>query len=297
MLITKEVTVKWRGNTRGWFESKGYVFTKTGDEFIVNVYDLTPQSHVEILASCDVCGKEKVYRLQDYKRMVAGRGSYMCMSCAGHIKMEYKIIKWTTVTSAFDNKGYELVSSQDEYKSNKSYMRFVCSKHRDLGIQKVKYNCLDQSKDNCYSCMCEAKRAEKSHHWQGGKTTLTTYLRDMINPWKLDSMKNCGFLCVLSGEKRNWKIHHLHSFSKIVDETFNELKLDIKPNIGDYTDEEIESISQKILQIHYRYPLGLCIREDLHKLFHSLYGNRSNTPKDFEEFKLRYQAGEFNVVH
>lgn len=63
MLITKEVLIKWNGRNKQNFINKGYIFTKIGDEFIVNVNDLTKGSKAKVKVKCDYCGAviEKSY--------------------------------------------------------------------------------------------------------------------------------------------------------------------------------------------------------------------------------------------
>ena len=45
-----------------------------------------------------------------------------------------------------------------------------------------------------------------------------------------------------------------------------------------------------------KYPLGQCVRKDLHKLFHSLYGQYYNTVDQWEQFKEDYRNGVYNDI-
>lgn len=37
-----------------------------------------------------------------------------------------------------------------------------------------------------------------------------------------------------------------------------------------------------------KYPLGVCIRKDIHDLFHQLYGSGGNTEEQWESFIAKY---------
>jgi len=106
-------------------------------------------------------------------------------------------------------------------------------------------------------------------------------------------MFNCNYKCVITGKKFN-AIHHLYSFNKILKETLEELVLPIHKEINDYTSKEMNLIKDIIIKKHNEYPLGVCLCKEIHNLYHKIYGKVDNTPEQFEEFKIRYNNGEFN---
>jgi len=63
MLISDWVKIKWNKRHKKHFISKGYYFTKIGDEFLVKAEDLTKGSHVHILILCDYCLEEGIHTI------------------------------------------------------------------------------------------------------------------------------------------------------------------------------------------------------------------------------------------
>ena len=59
-------TIRWHNLNKVWYESKGYVFTKWGDKFIIPLEDLTLGSGKIIQVICDYCGKEHPKAYGDY---------------------------------------------------------------------------------------------------------------------------------------------------------------------------------------------------------------------------------------
>jgi hypothetical protein len=115
---------------------------------------------------------------------------------------------------------------------------------------------------------------------------LHRHLRRNIKEWKIASMINCDYKCVITGERMDI-IHHLYSFNNIVEDTLYNLNLSYKQYLYDYTDEEIKLIEEECLRLHMK-SLGVCLTNEIHKLFHSIYGFGNNTPEQFEEFKINY---------
>ena len=106
-------------------------------------------------------------------------------------------------------------------------------------------------------------------------------------------MKYCNYKSVISEKPFN-HIHHVNkNFSEILELTFKISNIEIKETIEKYTLEELEKLEKICLMLHYLFGPGVCLTEEEHKLFHKLYGKHDNTKEQFEEFKHRFQNGEF----
>jgi len=181
-----------------------------------------------------------------------------------------------------------------EYTSCAIPLKYICPRHPDA-IQHKSLNCLlfdEYERGNgCNLCYGEARRGSGSHLWKGGISKLHIYLRDFLKDWKINSMKMCNYKCVITGDAFDI-IHHLYSYNKILKETLDEVNIPIYSTIAEYTTEELDLLKTAIYNKHCEYPLGVCLTEELHKLFHNIYGKGDNTPEQFEEFKIRYNNGE-----
>lgn len=107
-----------------------------------------------------------------------------------------------------------------------------------------------------------------------------------------ESMKNCNYKCVLTGSK-DFVIHHKYGFANIVNETIEEYNIEIK-DYKNYTQEELEDILEKFQIVHSRYPLGVCIRKDIHLLYHSIYSKCVNTEDQWNQFVSDFENGMYN---
>lgn len=81
MLITKTIMMKWNGRTKQYYESKGYLFTKIGDEFEIKVEDLTNGSSIKVEVQCDDCNKKYFTIWGDYKKSVNADNEIYCLKC------------------------------------------------------------------------------------------------------------------------------------------------------------------------------------------------------------------------
>jgi len=149
-LITKIVIQKWNGNTKKWYENKGYIFTKTSDEFEAKVEDLSDSSNILVDIKCDNPDCENPYlkpmRWNDYIKHVHKDGIYYCGKCAIKLNRTKIILnngrksfyKWCIENSrqdVLDRWDYELNEKKpDEITTtslgiNKKGYWFKCLKH------------------------------------------------------------------------------------------------------------------------------------------------------------------------
>lgn len=125
---------------------------------------------------------------------------------------------------------------------------------------------------------------------------VAKFLRGHIQDWKNKSMKQCNYQCILTGSK-DYEVHHLYSFNMILKETFEELdkmKILKSNNIDDYSKKELDLILEIFLTKHNQYPLGVCVRKDIHNLFHKIYGSGGNTDIQWSNFVKSYNEHKYD---
>lgn len=198
----------------------------------------------------------------------------MCPQCVGSMKLIGIKEKLKTI-----NENIEILS--DVYIDNTTKLGLRCKVDGHLWQGLWRY--LLQG-HGCTECMSRNMSGKNSRNWKGGISNLAEHLRCHILLWKKDSMKNCNYKCTITGEKFD-VIHHLYNFSDILQETMDTLCLPIYQEINKYTDIELKLIDAKCLELHYKYGLGVCLTNEEHNLFHSIYSKHNNTPQQYDEFR------------
>lgn len=178
------------------------------------------------------------------------------------------------------------------------YIEFICLKHKYYGVQSVKWKSINRKDSKCFCAICckEPISGENHPNWQGGISNINEYLRHKIQPWKNDSFKAYNYMCDITGIKRDLVIHHKYSFSKIVKETLEELDIDLKQTVSEYTNEELMLIENKCLELHYNYGLGICLTIPIHDLFHQTFSFFDFTPEDYDKFKENFINGKYKEL-
>ena len=118
-------------------------------------------------------------------------------------------------------------------------------------------------------------------------TNISQYLRRNNSKWRADSERDCNYKCVITGDQYD-DVHHLHSMNLIIAETMESLgyEHDVDPSSISY--DALREILAIFIQTQSKYPLGVCLRKDIHIQFHKEYGLGNNTIDQFQQFLQKH---------
>lgn len=219
-----------------------------------------------------------------------------CNYCAGHVINTYEKVK-----SDFINRNYILKST--EYINNKTKLNYQCPHHPDKDLW-IRYNDLQQGY-GCPYCGLETISGIKSVHWKGGAESLLSRLRGKTEcktnngrVWSKSIKERDNFTCQISGIKgEKLEAHHVYNFTAMVYKVLDDLGFGdrLYKNRSSFTEEEYNIIVERVIHENNNID-GITLNKKVHTLFHRINGTKYNTPEQIEEFKKRYQSGEFEEV-
>jgi len=222
------------------------------------------------------------------------RKRYGCKYCTYEKKSKSQRLPFDRVKETFEDRGFT-IDEDEVYQNNTKPLKCFCHKHPDKPLF-ISYGNMSQGYHSCKYCWDERRRGETSPLWKNGITNISNYLRECITDWKINSIKNCDFKCVVTGGKFD-VIHHLTPHSIIVREAHKNLGIEIRPIIGAYSNRELKSLIKETEVLHNKYGYGVCLKSSIHTLFHRTYGYKDNTPDQFYEFKEKYINGDYEEEH
>jgi hypothetical protein len=244
-----------------------------GDPFVIKIKDLAKHSKAKIQYKCDTCGVIISTLYATYAKMKTG----LCNTCSSSEAGGKNKLSFSTVIDMFNTKGYKLISTSEDYKHFFSKLKYICPKHQNV-IQKISYGSLFQG-CGCRLCANELIRnnslGSKSHTWRGGITELSDYLRSQLSFWIREQLKRTNYTCEITGKHGTLNVHHMYSFSNILQDTMEELQLDIRPKIGDYSEDELQLITVNFLKNNDLLADPIVMLETIHKEFHKFCGGFS----------------------
>lgn len=284
MLLSNTAKVKWNSRIKKYYVEKGYIYTKIGDEFEVDVHDLTDGSNVEVDVKCDYCGK--TYKKHWYNYLIENKQSTIhkdcCMDCRKHkteescqkkynvsnvLKIDSikeKVKKTNLEKYGCDNPfGNEDIKQKIRETNLEKYGTSSPTQNKEI-IEKIKKTCQEKYGVDFFVETLVQIGAE-SPRWKGGvehsRVERATY---EYNQWRRAVYQRDNYTCQCCGTrscKGNGSVklnaHHI---------------LNWRDNIAE----------------RYDVNNGITLCEKCHNSFHSEYGKRDNAKEQLETFLNHY---------
>lgn len=247
-----------------------------GKEFYVRKYDYEDSKNKifycskqcrwednHILIQCNICGKY----LDKLITYVISKENITCSQECRDIYYKERFAKENNPNYGKKNKFKG--ENNPNYKGGKIKIKCdYCGEEFEEKPSKIK---LSEHHFCCKECYYKWKsentRGENNSNWRP-ELTQDERERNRIgkNEWRREVFERDNYTCQLSGQRGGQlNAHHLNAYNSDKDN---------RNNVDN----------------------GITLTEELHKLFHKLYGKGDNTIEQFEEFKIRYNNGEFKEV-
>ena len=125
-----------------------------GDEIDIKVTDLISGSHIKVNVKCDYCGKVIQVAYRDYIKYKFDK--YSCQKCRQQKTSEYNLKTrqrnlYNRAINFCKEKGYELITNQDEIFNSDTRVLYKCPKH---GVHETKIYTLI-TEHECINCAIE----------------------------------------------------------------------------------------------------------------------------------------------
>lgn len=270
---------------------------------VKEIHEAEMREHFEVIK--EFCKNKGLILLTKYYEYNGSKSKCIKYLCPKHLNKEIIIVSWSDLKYG---SGCKYCGLESSIESRRHDYEFIKKEFHSCGYellediyinrnQKMKFKCPDHPNEETYISYDHLKRGQgcKFCYLESFNrlSSISDYLRGKISQWKIDSAKKSNYKCFITGENFD-VIHHIYSFNKIVEATFEETKISIRSTVSEYTEKELKTIEVKCIEIHYRYPLGVCLTDYIHRLFHAEYGYGNNTPDQFEEFRQNYLATKLN---
>lgn len=248
------------------------------------------QGKPQWLCKCE-CGNEVIVRGYILKR--GDTTSCGCLQKEKRREMNKKMWEDEDFRQTQSNRAKEQWKDDNyrQMQSDKMKEMWQNEEFKQMKSYKMKEQWQDEEFRRMQSDKGKLMSGENHPSWKGGITPISDYLRHLliVKQWIDNCKKQVNYTCELTGKVGGeLNTHHLKAFSIIVLEAHELNNIEIHKTIGEYTQEELYKLEEYIASWHKDNSNAVVLSEEVHILFHSLYGSGNNTPEQFEEFKQRY---------
>lgn len=217
----------------------------------------------------------------------------------------YPALPLTDVLQFFPGRSRDALIAHGTKFGIKAWMPYTTYSDNDLQFIREHYLTMSDAEmgeilNHSRASIKNRRNALGCHRIDGGASNyddVSLYVRRHNQDWKVASMRQCDFKCIVSGERFS-AIHHLQSQNTILQDTLTSLGLNKYTfNINQLTPDEKQEFLNAFYAEQAKYPLGVCLRQDIHQRFHTMYGFGDNTPEQFLEFlSVEYPNRQIEIV-
>ena len=215
--------------------------------------------------------------------------TYKCKYCANSNMGSNRVAR-DYVLETFQKHNIEILFNKEDITGVKQKLPYICLYHEEKGI--LYRSCDEMAKASlpCSYCADEARSGENHPFWNGGITPLRLILRATIINWITDSRKYWKHKCCITGETYI-HIHHIIPFENIIADA---IKIYGNDEEARYLKDNLENmikIKEYVLSKHFAMGCGIAFGEEVHKLFHRVYGKTFNGIDNIIEFIDDFKNG------
>lgn len=240
--------------------------------------------HEKLEMFCPVHG---VFR----QSLVQNEKSKGCPQCSREKGGRSRSLGYDKAKEIVESAGYELPCQP--YRNNRTKMDIVCKKH---GVFHMTINDINRGR-HCPACSREQASLKMSREgsplWKGGISPLEKQLRESLSKWTANQLREKDYKCEITGKTGNLNVHHMTSFSSILEKTLNDVGSPREKQVRDYSVEEIDEIQKEFIKNNDKMANPVVMLEEVHKKFHQFCGGYSKPTsfKQLEEFKKAIATG------
>lgn len=186
------------------------------------------------------------------------------------------------------------IVDEEQYKDGSTPIKCRCNKGHEFD---VKIALMVAGHSGCSKCAQLNSRGFTNPHYIDGRSSVADCLRDTCNTWKKECKERYGNVCAVTGaESQRLTVHHLNSFSKLVEKASEETNVPVLKTISDYEDiDDFYRLKDKVFELNQKEE-GIPLIRKVHSEFHKHYGSSDNTEKQFNEFLQLYYNTDLKEI-
>ena len=283
MLLTDKTKVKWNSKNKKHYVNLGYIYTKMGDEFEVNVSDLTNGSRAMVKCLCEYCNEEYFIEWHSYYNLKKKENNKDCCGkseCTTKKSQEVLLNKYNVINprhiiginekikeTNIEKYGCENpFGNKDVQHKIKQYYIDNFGVTHNMQIEEVR----EKSKQTCIDRYGVEYYVEKlkglyigsnSPNWKGDAVLheRTERRSPEYMAWRKNVFNRDLYTCQCCGARNgNGKYIRLEAH-----------------HIFNWNDNK---------ELRYKIDNGTTLCQDCHIDFHRQYGKKNNTKEQFDEF-------------